>query len=187
MSNTALYGAEMASTLSRTNWIDQGLKALARSGFSALKADALAKELGVSRGSFYWHFRDVEQYHAALLAAWRDRATDRVIVEMEQETDSEQSLRALVRKSMRADDRLELGIRTWARHSTVAEAAVSGVDRARLKYVRKLLQACGVDESHVSARAAFLYWASLGRSMVIDAKKTASPAEIDSLIDMLLS
>ena len=45
--------------LSARDWLDQGLKTLARSGFTALKAEPLAKAMGVSRGSFYWHFADI--------------------------------------------------------------------------------------------------------------------------------
>src|SRR5882724_4708075 len=57
----------MADQLSAKDWLDQGLKALARDGFTALKAEPLAKALGVSRGSFYWHFADVEAFHGATI------------------------------------------------------------------------------------------------------------------------
>ncbi len=61
--NTVVYGQvvagiRMADQLSAKDWLDQGLRALARSGFTALKAEPLAKAMGVSRGSFYWHFAD---------------------------------------------------------------------------------------------------------------------------------
>ena len=62
----------MADQLSAQDWIDEGLKALVKSGFTALKAEPLAKALGVSRGSFYWHFKDIDAFHAAILKRWRD-------------------------------------------------------------------------------------------------------------------
>ena len=55
----------MTDQLSADDWISQGLKALAKSGFIALKADPLARAMGVSRGSFYWHFADLGAFHAA--------------------------------------------------------------------------------------------------------------------------
>ena len=55
----------MTDQLSAKDWLDQGLKALAHSGFTALKAEPLAKAMGVSRGSFYWHFSDMMAYRAA--------------------------------------------------------------------------------------------------------------------------
>ena len=60
----------MSEQLSAQDWIDAGLKALARNGHTALKADPLAKSLGVSRGSFYWHFADIGAYHAQMPRLW---------------------------------------------------------------------------------------------------------------------
>ena len=57
----------MADQLSARDWLDQGLKALATNGFTSLKAEPLAKAMGVSRGSFYWHFADIAAFHAAVL------------------------------------------------------------------------------------------------------------------------
>ena len=65
-----MVGRPMPDQFSANRWVEQGLKALATNGFTALKADPLAKLLGVSRGSFYWHFRDVDAFRAAVLARW---------------------------------------------------------------------------------------------------------------------
>ena len=69
----------MADQLSAKDWLDQGLKTLARSGFTALKAEPLAKAMGVSRGSFYWHFADIGAFHAAILKHWREVAAEQII------------------------------------------------------------------------------------------------------------
>ena len=73
----------MTKRLSAQDWIDFALKTLAREGFQALKADVLAKQLGVSRGSFYWHFADIGAYHAAVLTRWREIATEQIIAGVE--------------------------------------------------------------------------------------------------------
>ena len=73
----------MADQLSAKDWLDQGLKTLTASGFTALKAEPLAKAMGVSRGSFYWHFADIGAFHAAILAHWRDVAAEQVIANLE--------------------------------------------------------------------------------------------------------
>ncbi|MBV9985736.1 helix-turn-helix domain-containing protein, partial [Bradyrhizobium sp.] len=62
----------MTIQLSARDWLDLGLKVLARHGFAALKADRLAKTMGVSRGSFYWHFADIAAFHGAILKHWRE-------------------------------------------------------------------------------------------------------------------
>src|SRR3954447_1209617 len=85
--NTVVYGPghgeDMTDQLSARDWLDQGLKALASRGFTALKAEPLAKALGVSRGSFYWHFADVSAFHAELLKHWREIAAEQVITGVE--------------------------------------------------------------------------------------------------------
>src|SRR5213596_4277399 len=73
----------MADQLSATDWLDMGLKTLAERGFTALKAEPLAKAMGVSRGSFYWHFADIGAFHAAILKHWREVAAEQIIANLE--------------------------------------------------------------------------------------------------------
>ena len=73
----------MADQLSAQDWLDQGLKVLAESGFTALKAEPMAKAMGVSRGSFYWHFADIGAYHAAILKHWREISVEAIIRDVE--------------------------------------------------------------------------------------------------------
>src|ERR1700730_14417778 len=92
--NTVVYGARsrerhMADQLSASDWLDQGIRTLAQDGFTALKAEPLAKAMGVSRGSFYWHFADVEAFHAEILKYWREVAAERIIANLEAVSDSE--------------------------------------------------------------------------------------------------
>src|SRR6266481_2421615 len=86
--NTVVYGGlsqrtGMTNQLTARDWLRQGLKTLARSGFTALKAEPLAKALGVSRGSFYWHFASLGAFHAAILKHWRDVAAEQIIANLE--------------------------------------------------------------------------------------------------------
>ena len=73
----------MGDQLSVQDWLDQGLKTLAKGGFTALKAEPLAKAMGVSRGSFYWHFADISAFHAAILKHWREIAAEQIIAGVE--------------------------------------------------------------------------------------------------------
>src|SRR6059058_2355838 len=92
--------SDMTEQLSADHWINQGLKALAKSGFTALKADPLAKAMGVSRGSFYWHFADLCAFHTAVLKRWREVAADQIIADVE--ADSDDPLKALLRRTFGA-------------------------------------------------------------------------------------
>jgi len=88
----------MTDQLSAKDWLDQGLKTLARDGFTALKAEPLAKAMGVSRGSFYWHFADIGAFHAAILKQWREVAAEQIIANVEAASNHENPLTLLLRR-----------------------------------------------------------------------------------------
>ena len=73
----------MEDRLSKAKWLTEGLRTLAHQGAGAVKVGPMASALGVSRGSFYWHFSDIGDFRAQLLQNWRERATDQVIAARE--------------------------------------------------------------------------------------------------------
>ncbi|OAF09103.1 TetR/AcrR family transcriptional regulator [Bradyrhizobium neotropicale] len=150
----------MTEQLSADDWIKQGLKALGKSGFTALKADPLAKAMGVSRGSFYWHFADLGAFHAAVLKRWREIAAEQIIADVE--ADSDEPLKSLLRRSFGARLDLERAVRNWAAFDPAAQAAVRAIDRRRLDYIEALLAKRGLAPAMAEARAQILYWTFLG-------------------------
>ena len=109
--------------LSAADWVRAGLRALASSGFTALKADSLAKALGVSRGSFYWHFADIDAFHQAVLQGWREIAYDNIVEELQ--GSPAQRLRHLLSRAFRADQPLERAVRAWATAQPKVRAMVA--------------------------------------------------------------
>jgi AcrR family transcriptional regulator len=152
----------MADQLSAKDWLDQGLKTLAERGFTALKAEPLAKAMGVSRGSFYWHFADISAFHAAILKHWRDVAAEQVIANLEASSKHDDPLPLLIRRAFGGRLELENAVRTWATVDPVARAAVQAIDRRRSSYVESLYRANGLSPDVARARAQILYWAFLG-------------------------
>jgi AcrR family transcriptional regulator len=152
----------MADQLSAKDWLDEGLKALAEHGYTALKAEPLAKALGVSRGSFYWHFADVEAFHVAILEHWREVAAERIIAEVEASAGGENPLQLLLRRVFGERLALERAVRSWATVNPAARAAVQAIDRRRTRYVQGLLGSSGLSPEVAGARAQILYWAFLG-------------------------
>jgi AcrR family transcriptional regulator len=117
----------MADQLSAQDWIDLGLKTLAKSGFTTLKAEPLAKAMGVSRGSFYWHFADIGPFHAAVLERWREVATEQIIAGVEAaraRNKGEDPLAVLLRLTFGSKHALEKAVRSWAANDARARAAV---------------------------------------------------------------
>lgn len=173
----------MTDQLSATDWLDQGLKTLAKSGFTALKADPLAKTLGVSRGSFYWHFADVGAFHAAVLARWREIAAERIIVDIEAQATAETAVPYLLRRAFGVSPALEIAVRSWATHDGAARKAVQGIDQRRLSYIEQMLRRAGVPLGTARARAQILYWAFLG---FVVSDKPLPRKQQDEAIDELI-
>src|SRR5580704_16494583 len=124
----------MTDQLSSEDWLDQGLRTLAERGFTALKAEPLAKAMGVSRGSFYWHFADIGAFHAAILKHWREVAAEQIIAGLEAASNDESPLPLLLRQAFGGGLALEKAVRTWATLDPEAQAAVQAIDRRRLGY-----------------------------------------------------
>jgi AcrR family transcriptional regulator len=175
----------MTDQLSARDWLDQGLKTLAKSGFTALKAEPLAKAMGVSRGSFYWHFADIGAFHAAILNRWREVAAEQIIANLEAASDDDNPVQLLLRRAFGTKPALENAVRTWATVDPAARSAVQAIDRRRLGYVEKLLSASGLPADVARPRAQILYWAFLGFALSDRPLPQARQAEvIDELLRM---
>jgi AcrR family transcriptional regulator len=172
-----------ADQLSAKDWLDQGLKTLAQSGFTALKAEPLSKAMGVSRGSFYWHFADIGAFHAAILARWREVAAEQIIANVEAASGHENPLTLLLRRVFSEKLTLENAVRTWASVDPVARAAVQAIDQRRLGYVASLFRQTGLTEAVASARAQVLYWAFLGFAL---SDRPLSKARQQAVLEELL-
>ena len=173
----------MTDQLSAKDWLDQGLKALAQQGFTALKAEPLAKAMGVSRGSFYWHFADIAAFHAAILKHWREVAAERVIAGLEASAKTENPIELLLRGAFGSKPTLEKAVRSWATIDPKARAAVQAIDRRRVDYVEHMLGQAGLEAGIARARAQILYWAFLGHAL---SDQPLAPARQKAVIDELL-
>jgi len=191
--NTVVYGemshgTNMSDQLSAKDWVDQGLKALASRGFTALKAEPLAKAMGVSRGSFYWHFADIGAFHAAILARWHEVAAEQIIANVEAASKDQNPLALLLRRVFGERLTLERAVRTWASVDPAARAAVQAIDRRRLSYVEGLLVQSGLSAELARARAQIFYWAFLGFALSDQPlPKTRQQAVVDELVRMSAS
>ena len=182
--NTVVYGrGRMSDQLSANDWLDLGLDVLAAHGFTALKAEPLAKAMGVSRGSFYWHFADIGAYHAAILKHWREVAAEQIIAGLEAVSDHDDPIALLLRQAFAARLSLEKAVRSWAVSDAAARGAVQAIDRRRLGYVEELLRRKGFAADTAQARAQIVYWAFVGYAL---SDKALSKAQQQKVIEELV-
>ena len=149
--------------LDASDWILAGLGQLAEQGIGGVKIETLARRLKVTKGSFYWHFKDRDAFLAAMLTDWRRRATLDIIDRLDRsdEPATERLIKLfrlpLTGKASEWGADVELSIRLWGRQDGAARAALAEVDAVRLRYIRGLLEASGVERDEAEARAILGY------------------------------
>jgi AcrR family transcriptional regulator len=139
---------------------------MAEGGIDAVRVEPLAKRLGVSRGSFYWHFSDRDALYVAMLKRWRERASYTVYTRVERTAEPAEArlerLLALPNASPRSAKAaaIELAVRLWARRDKRAAKAVRHIDRVRLDYFESLMKQRGLSDREARQRS-FLFYAAL--------------------------
>jgi AcrR family transcriptional regulator len=162
---STVWCVQMTKRLTARAWIDFALATLAHGGIEALKADVLARKLGVSRGSFYWHFSDLGAFHAKVIERWRETTTETIIADLEHYGSAEQRLDALLRRAFGHNAVLEVHMRTWAETNAAAARALSEVDHRRRGYIERMLVEAGIAPPLAATRAQLLYWTYLGAAL----------------------
>ena len=148
--------------LSRHDWLEAGLKLLYDNGISAVTVDALASQLGITRGSFYHHFKDREDLSMAMLNYWKQKWTDELRDDVTAlGLDGNQSLIALENLIMhRQAAGYDVAIRAWAVHDDQAKEVVKEADKIRLDFIRSQFEKMGYEGLDLENRSRmFLYYA----------------------------
>jgi AcrR family transcriptional regulator len=154
----------------RNRWIAEGLSALAAGGPEAVRIESLAQGLGVSKGGFYWHFKDRRSLLEEMLNAWERTVVDEVIEAVEAEDeDSRTRLRrlfALAAASGAELLKIELAIRDWARRDEAVAERLRRVDNRRMNYMRSLFAGICADDDDVEARCLLVFSLFIGSHFV---------------------
>lgn len=128
--------------LSPEKWIDAGFAALCAEGPACLAAEPMARRLGTTKGSFYWHFKDVPAYHAALVRQWHAQALADVVAHLQTDEASDIRLRAFGHGIL--DTPTEAALRVWAQTDATVAASMAEVDAERLAYLQLQLNYFGL-------------------------------------------
>jgi AcrR family transcriptional regulator len=180
------------ASLTPEHWIDAATGVLVDHGIDSVRVDLLARALKVTRGSFYWHFKDRGDLLRAVLQAWRTQATEQLTRRLEgARDDPRDQVRDLIslpfrgRSALRAA-RIELAIRAWARRDAMARAIVDEADAARLAYIAQVFSSLGFSIVEARARAFLLYSYEVAESLLSTRDSAAQRQERALLVERLI-
>jgi AcrR family transcriptional regulator len=155
-----------SSRLSRDSWIDAALELLLKSGPDAVAVQPIARQLGTTKGSFYWHFSSRDDLLRATLARWEATAGDDLIATVDARAgEPRKKAEALVEEVTNGQQPGELMLLAGTDHPDVA-AAVERVVRKRIDYLARQLRASGLTAAAAQRRALLTYTAYLGHALL---------------------
>lgn len=130
----SLYVFKVRRVLTRDHWIAAGFDALDHDGDAGISAERLARRLNVTRGSFYHHFRNREDFVHALLSAWEADYADRMLAHAAAGRSLEDVLERYLAIAAEKQPGRETAIRAWARHDPLVAVYQRRVDQTRLTF-----------------------------------------------------
>lgn len=155
--------------LTRADWVKAAKDLLVTKSIDAVRVEVLAKQLKVSRGSFYWHFVDRQDLLMQVLYSWRDDHLSFGTKLEAMATSHQDVIRELLSlpfhgRTARREFLIESAFRAWARRDETAAKIVANEDKGRLDFYRHQFLGLGYDVSEADARAFTLYCYQLGES-----------------------
>lgn len=154
------------SRLGREDWIEAARQALIRAGVGEVKVDRLARDLKVTRGSFYWHFKDRDDLLSSLLMSWGRSNTEPFQRVLRFDTANPvMQYRRFVEVWIRAtefDPAYDSAVRDWARNAPETAALVARADEARMAVLRTIFARMGYDAVEAEVRARITYYHQVG-------------------------
>ncbi len=150
------------------DWIALGLQELSEKGCDAVKLEAICKAAGLTRGSFYHHFRDHESFLTGLAQYWLKTQTEDVAAAVDAEASAEDQSAALTRAAMNIDYKLELGIRELGRRLPAVGEIIRRADTMRLAVVSRLYQNRYGLDADAADQFAYIEYAAFSGIILLD-------------------
>ncbi len=147
-------------------WVDAAYERFRHEGLAGVRVEAVARDLGATKGSFYWHFADRRELVDAVMARWEVQETDRYIAEVGVELDPRRRIEALVamvgQRRPPGEDRLYM--------AAVAEGVgdvVARVTRRRIDFIADALTEHGIEPGEAERRALIAVGIVLGIEQLV--------------------
>ncbi|WP_280456904.1 TetR/AcrR family transcriptional regulator [Nocardia carnea] len=151
------------------DWIDEGLRALAHGGPDAVRVEALAKKLGVTKGGFYGYFADRNALFEAMLDAWERRSVDEVLDSVDRAGGAPRAKIQRAGALTLSPELLpiDLAIRDWARRDEAVAARLRRVDNQRMRLLREMIGAYFTDPVEIEARSLLAFSTRIGMHFLV--------------------
>lgn len=161
-----IHSAVSRPHLNRSDWLSTARSTLIAGGIDSVKVDRLAKSLNVTRGGFYWHFKNRADLIIALLEHWENETNSMFESAIgNNHIDGESEIRALTRAWIEEDTynpAYDAAVRDWARSSKRALEAVRRVDARRIEIIQRIFKDLGFDKKQAMIRARIMYFHQVG-------------------------
>jgi AcrR family transcriptional regulator len=148
------------------DWVGAAREALIAGGIAAVKVEPLASSLGVTVGSFYWHFQNREALYSVLLDDWRTANSAAMVRAAELEgVTAEERFGAFINVWVTENgysSAYDAAVRDWARTSDEVRGTVHAVDAFRVSLLRRIFEDLGYDSDRAEVRARITYFHQVG-------------------------
>jgi AcrR family transcriptional regulator len=176
--------------LSVDDWVDAAPEIMAADGIGGVKIQRLCDQLGVTKGSFYWHFKDLDAFLDAIAEQWRrGEGTFRSRMDAAVRTDPKGGLSNAVQAFLdRRLGRLERAMRDWSRTDDRARAAIKAADKRTFDALVSGFESLGFSDEDADVRAKILFYAGVGFGDVGPIGDRSEPArQLETLVELLTS
>lgn len=149
------------SRLDKDQWLAQALEVVSRKGRARFRIDQMVQEIGVTKGSFYWHFKNRSDFVKSLADYWAVNSTERVIDMVKQRQDDARGRAFFLMETVHKNNsvKYDATMRAWALHDPNVAKTVKQVDKQRLEFGRSLFHEMGFRGEELEMRSRiFIYY-----------------------------
>lgn len=177
--------------LGKEDWLDAGLAILGQTGPGGLRIDQVCKAMKVTKGSFYWHFQDRQDFLDTLFAYWRGRETTSLIQHVEERyTQPEERIWHVAEFVTLGDYDIasEVAMRQWSQSDDTVRAGLTEVDAERLEFFTRQFAATGFSPEEARMRAISVYSVTLSCGYMFTGETPeALKQRVRASLDLLLA
>lgn len=162
MQGSPAPGGEGSTQLSRLHWIELGLHLLGQRGLEAVRVEVLARRLRVTKGSFYWHFKNRQDLFDSMVELWEEETRALLAEAGEAEPGLPRLNRLFELVDRHKGRRPDVAIFSWARRDAKVATRVESVESKRIEFLEDVFRVVrgGKDGAHEDAL--FTYLAFVG-------------------------